>query len=157
MTTAPQAPALPAVSDVAHTDDFPWAQWADGLWVKVLRASPDTGQYAMLTKFERGVELPIHRHFGAVHAFTLQGAWRYKEYDWVARAGTFAYEPPGSTHTLVVDQVDEDTIVLFTIEGGLIVFGPDGEYWVYEDAETSRERYVQALEAQGLPVPALLT
>ena len=134
-------------------DDFPWATWLEGIDVKLLRINEKEGRYTMVAKFAPGVQLPTHRHFGAVQAYTIQGRWRYLEYDWVAEAGHYAYEPPGSEHTLRAEGDGEDTIVLFTIEGGLIVFGPEGEYWAYEDATTAKERYFIALEHQGKQIP----
>jgi len=131
-------------------ESLPYATWMEGVDVKLLRVNESEGKYTLLTKFGAGVELPKHRHFGAVNAWTIAGKWRYLEYDWVAEAGHFAYEPPGSEHTL---KVEEDALVLFNIEGGLIVFGPAGEYWAYEDATTAKERYFMALEAQGKPIP----
>jgi 2,4'-dihydroxyacetophenone dioxygenase len=143
------APAVSELPSVAVADELPWAQWMDGLWVKLLRVSEATGVYVLMVQFSPGTELPVHRHFGQVHAYTLQGSWRYLEYDWVATAGSFVYEPPGSTHTLRAEGSEEDTIVLFTIQGGLVVFGPDGTYWAYEDAHTAKQRYLMALEQQG--------
>ena len=36
-------------------------------------------------------------------AVTLEGSWRYLEYDWVARPGSYVHESPGVIHTLVSD------------------------------------------------------
>jgi hypothetical protein len=41
-----------------------------------------------------------HRHRGSVIAMTLEGSWRYLEYDWVARPGSYILESPGVIHTL---------------------------------------------------------
>jgi len=40
-----------------------------------------------------------HRHAAAVTVRTLDGAGGYREHDWVARAGSFAYGPAGHIHT----------------------------------------------------------
>jgi 2,4'-dihydroxyacetophenone dioxygenase len=52
---------------------------------------------------KQGGKLGRHRHRGAVTACTLEGSWRYLEYDWVARPGSYVRESPGVTHTLVSD------------------------------------------------------
>ena len=39
-----------------------------------------------------------------VTGYVIRGSWRYLEHDWVAREGTFVFEPPGEIHTLVVDE-----------------------------------------------------
>ena len=37
--------------------------------------------------------LQRHGHASSVTAWTMDGAWGYREHDWVARAGSFACEP----------------------------------------------------------------
>jgi quercetin dioxygenase-like cupin family protein len=132
------------------TERLPWAQWGDTIWVKVLRCDEPKGVYTLLTRFAAGTQLPKHRHFGAVYAYTIGGRWRYLEYEWVATSGDFVYEQPGTEHTLVAD---EDTEVVFTIEGGLVLTGENGELFMYEDLATARERYYLALAMQGKEQP----
>lgn len=132
------------------SDRLPWAQWSDSIWVKLLRCDEPTGVYVLLTRFKAGTQLPKHRHFGAVYAYTIAGRWRYLEYEWVATTGDFVYEQPGAEHTLVTD---EDTEVVFTIEGGLVLMGENGELFMYEDLATARERYYLALAMQGKEQP----
>ena len=135
-------------------DDLPWALWMEGLEVQLLRCSVATGEYTLLVRFAPGVELPRHRHFGPVHAWTIQGRWSYLEYDWEAVTGTYVHEPPGSVHTLKVDDDnDGDTLIVFAMTGGLVMLGPNDELWMYEDAESALERYRFALDQQGVPFP----
>src|SRR5215210_3040008 len=117
----------PTLEVAAHlnSEEMPWAELAPGIEAKLLRVSEQTGTYVLMNRFAPGTVLPTHRHMGTVHAFTIQGRWRYREYDWVATAGSFAFEPAGATHTLTAEG-EEDTVVLFVIEGGLIVFDDDG-------------------------------
>jgi 2,4'-dihydroxyacetophenone dioxygenase len=35
---------------------------------------------------------------GTVHGYALRGQWRYQEHDWVAKRGTFIFEPAGEDH-----------------------------------------------------------
>ena len=39
--------------------------------------------------FMYGFEVQTHRHTGPVWGYTVSGAWKYKEYDYVNRAGSF--------------------------------------------------------------------
>jgi 2,4'-dihydroxyacetophenone dioxygenase len=135
-----------------NVEDLPWANWIL-VEVKLLRVAEDGGSYTLLTKMPPGTRLPKHRHMGPVSGYTLQGRWRYLEYDWEANAGGYIYEPPGSVHTLVVEG-DEDAVVLFEITGGLVLYGDNDEIVGYEDAESARDRYKMALEAEGKTVPA---
>ncbi len=144
----------PIESRVVDPASLPWAIWMEGLSVKILRANLETNEYTLLVRFAPGVELPRHRHFGAVHAWTIQGRWHYLEYDWDATTGTYVHEPAGSVHTLKVhDDNDGDTVVLFAMQGGLVLLGPNDEVWMYEDAESALDRYRIALEQQGDAFP----
>lgn len=146
----PEATAAPA-SRVVNVDDMPWADWIL-VEVKLLRVAEDGGSYTLMTRMPPGTRLPKHRHMGAVTGFTISGSWRYLEYDWVATAGSFIYEPPGSAHTLVVDG-DEPAVVIFEIAGGLVLFDDNDNIVGYEDAESARDRYRMALEAKGEKFP----
>lgn len=147
--------ATPADSRALNPDDLPWATWMEGLEVKLLRCNLAGNEYTLLTRFAPGVELPRHRHFGPVHAWTVQGRWHYLEYDWDTAAGGYVFEPAGSVHTLkVFDDNTEDTVVVFLMQGGLVLLGPEDEIWMYEDAETALERYHLALDHEGKPRPA---
>jgi len=35
-------------------------------------------------------------------AITMRGHWRYLEHDWIAKPGTYIFEPAGEAHTLVI-------------------------------------------------------
>lgn len=117
---------------------------------KLLRVSAASGSFTVLSRMPKGVEVPRHRHLGDVHAFTHSGRWRYKEYDWTASAGSYVYEPPGSTHTL---EVLEDMETTFVITGGQLMLGPNDEVLAYEDFSTALALYRGMLEAQGAQYP----
>jgi 2,4'-dihydroxyacetophenone dioxygenase len=44
----------------------------------------------------------------------------------VATEGSYVYEAPGETHTLVVDPHVEEMITLFQVNGAMICTDPDG-------------------------------
>ena len=132
-------------------DAIPWADW----WIleaKIVRVAEDGSSYTLLTRMPPGTRLPKHRHLGPVTGYTFQGSWHYVEYDWVAEAGSFIYEPPGSVHTLEV-LGDEPAVVLFEITGGLVLFDENDNVVGFQDAESQRELYRMALEAKGIPYP----
>jgi len=64
-----------------------------------------TGSWCNLLRVRKSGVLSRHIHPSWVTGYVIRGAWRYLEHDWVARAGSFVYEPPGEIHTLVVDEV----------------------------------------------------
>jgi quercetin dioxygenase-like cupin family protein len=83
--------------------------------------------------------LSRHRHSGDVQALVIKGKWYYLEHDWIAEEGSFAYEPPGETHTLYVPTEVSEMITLFTVKGGYTYVDPKGRAIGYEDVFTKIE------------------
>lgn len=160
-------PLRPPMSSSHHDDAgpldpdaLPWATWMEGVQVKILRASVTANQYTMLVRFAPGVQLPRHRHLGPVHAWTMSGRWHYLEYDWVATAGSYVFEESLGTHTFATFADNtEDTLVLFVLQGGMVLLNEHDLPWWHEDAETALHLYRQALEQQGdvFPEDLILT
>lgn len=138
-------------------DDVPWVT-LDNPWgrseFKILRASLRENCYTVVIRWNAGIQVPTHRHFGPVHAFTYTGRWHYREYDWFATAGSYVMEWPETEHSLVVD---EDTEALFIVSGGQVDIGPNGETLGYQDAHTALLGYQMMLQAQGLEMPPGIT
>lgn len=148
-----QAVANPDTT-VARTDEIPYALFWEGIEIKMLRVGEGTGTYTIMARLAPGVVLPKHRHFGEVHAFTLAGRWHYKEYDWWAQAGDYAYEPPNSTHTLEVPaDATEPAVIQFIVDKGMVVFDDDDSILTIEDAWSMLEMYRGALAARGIEMP----
>jgi quercetin dioxygenase-like cupin family protein len=144
-------PGVPTSSVVV--DDLPWVVYESEYGrteSKLLRVSLAENSYTIMIRWSAGSRVPTHRHFGSVHAWTLAGQWRYTEYDWVARPGTYVFEPPGTVHSLCVD---EDTEALFVVNGGQVDLGPDGQILYAIDAGMSLAVYEAALHAMGVELP----
>jgi gentisate 1,2-dioxygenase len=93
------------------------------------------GQWCNLLRVRRSGVLSRHRHPAPVHGFVLRGRWRYLEHDWTASAGDYVFEPPGETHTLVVEGEDE-MVTFFNITGAMIYMDDDGTVTGHEDVFT---------------------
>jgi 2,4'-dihydroxyacetophenone dioxygenase len=103
-----------------HSDSLPYFPTGmPGTDIKLLKINPISGQFMILQKSKPDAIINIHKHYGTVIGYTVQGAWGYKEYDWIARAGDVVFEAAGSTHTLMVHPGKEDTIIFFIIDGAL--------------------------------------
>jgi 2,4'-dihydroxyacetophenone dioxygenase len=140
-----------------EVDKLPWATFFPGIEVKLLRASEATASYTLLARFAPGTVLPKHRHFGEVQAYTLQGTWHYKEYDWMAHAGSLVFEQPGATHTLhVPEDAKEPALILFVVTGGMALLTDEDEVFMLEDVPTMRERYTDTLRDAGVAAPRIL-
>jgi hypothetical protein len=112
----PQVPFMspdmvhPGVMTTWLEDDNLWVPVTKSVSFKPLLLSVSGGYYINLLRVRQSGVLSRHRHSGAVHAIVLKGRWYYLEHDWVADEGSFAFEPPGETHTLFVPEDVEEMI-----------------------------------------------
>ena len=84
-------------------DERVWVPQAPKVWFRPLLLNTVTGSWCNLLRVRKSGVLSRHIHPSVVVGYVIKGSWRYLEHDWVARAGSFVYEPPGEIHTLVVD------------------------------------------------------
>ena len=138
-------------------NEMPFVDIGDGSSMQVLHIDLDRGLWVVRTRFQPGYRVTTHRHTGDVFAFTLTGAWHYLEYPDVNRAGSYLYEPPGSTHTLhVLDENKGVTDVFFAIFGANENLDADGTVVSVCDAEFIMTVYLALCEAQGFDRPAII-
>lgn len=131
--------------------DVPFVDLGDGSMMKVLQIRRREGVWVVEMMFPQGFVSPTHRHDGSVYGFTVSGAWKYREYDYVNRAGSYLYEPAGSVHTL--ECLEPDTRASFVVYGANIVLDDDGNFLGYADAESVLRIYLEQCEARGLGRP----
>src|SRR5919112_741167 len=91
------------VPNAIPTDERIWVPVEENVWFRPLLLCASRGYWMNLLRVRKSGVLSRHRHPMPVHAFVLKGEWRYLEHGWVATEGSYAYEAPGETHTLVVD------------------------------------------------------
>ena len=136
-----------------------WVPQSDRLSFRPLCLCTSQGYYVNLLKFTGGGGvLGRHRHSSPVHALTLRGEWGYDEHEWRAGAGTYVYEPPGETHTLVVDDDCDEMITLFHVTGSLLYVGggrggteeEEGVVIGYDDVFTKLDKARRWYEECGL-------
>ena len=124
---------------VAHAvpdDERVWVPQAPQVWFRPLMLNTLNGQWCNLLRVRRAGTLSRHRHPAPVHGYVIKGSWRYLEHDWVAREGDYVFEPPGETHTLVVDADVEEMITFFNISGCMYYLNDRDEHTGYEDVFT---------------------
>ncbi|MBU6438468.1 MAG: 2,4'-dihydroxyacetophenone dioxygenase family protein [Betaproteobacteria bacterium] len=132
-------------------DEAAWVPQAPGVSFRPLILSVSQGYYVNLLRVRSTGVLSRHRHSGPVHAITLRGAWHYLEHDWVARAGDYAFEPAGETHTLVIPEGVSEMITLFHVTGGYTYVDPQGVALGYEDVFTKLDNARRHYASLGLP------
>ena len=137
-------------------DDIPWVQ-AGNLELKVVQVKINEGLWVVRNRFQPGVVVQKHKHTGPVYAFTLSGAWKYAESEYVNRAGSYLYEPAGSVHTLTVPEDNtEVTDVWFAIYGANLNLDDDDNVESITDAAGVYAGYMAMCESQGLGRPNVL-
>ena len=151
MTFQP-APA-PASIHIA-ADDLPFVEIGDGSKLKVLQVKQGEGLWIVENVFQSGYELQTHRHTGPVFGYTTSGSWKYKEYEYVNRAGSFLYEPAGSVHTLQC--IENDTRVWFQMYGSNIHLDEKGEISSVVDGNVTLQFYLEACKKMGIDEPGVL-
>jgi quercetin dioxygenase-like cupin family protein len=137
--------------DALHipANDTPWFPYGEQCEVQLVQADPTTGQWIVKLRGPAGGNLGIHRHYGSVLGFTLRGAWRYLEHDWLSRTGDIIHETPGSVHTLVLE---EDSEVIFFVEGALEYLDNEGRTLAHEDWQSITQKYLDFCTERGLAI-----
>lgn len=134
------------VPGIIPADERVWVPQAENVWFRPLCLHAGQGYWVNLLRVRRAGILSRHRHPGPVHGHVLRGKWHYLEHDWVAETGSYVYEPPGETHTLVVPEDCPEMITQFHITGAMIYVDPWGKVQGYEDVfskiEMCRQHYI---------------
>lgn len=147
MSTPPDAVHLGA-------DDLPFVDIGDGSMLRILQVKPEEGLWIVENIFQAGYEVDRHKHTGPIFAYTRSGAWKYKEYDYVNREGSFLYEPAGSVHTLQC--IEDNTQVWFQMYGSNINLDDEGNITSVVDGQMSFEFYAAMCEELGHGKPKTL-
>lgn len=116
-------------------DERVWVPQAPNVWFRPLLLNTSQGQWCNLLRVRKSGVLSRHLHPAPVHGFVLRGSWHYLEHDWTARPGDYVFEPPGETHTLVVDGAEE-MVTFFNITGAMIYVDEAGNVTGHEDVFT---------------------
>lgn len=149
----PQPPGMLPDLVVPHAipdDERIWVPQGENVWFRPLCLNRSQGYWVNLLRVRKSGVLSRHRHPGPVHGFVLKGRWRYLEHDWEATEGGYVFEPPGETHTLVVDEGVAEMITLFNVTGSMNYVDPWGATTGYEDVFTKIELCRKHYAAVGL-------
>jgi len=127
-----------------------WVPLSEHVAVRPLQFNVTQGQYTHVMRVTRAGMIARHRHSGGVHAWVFKGRWLYLEHDWVAEEGSYVFEPPGETHTLVVPEGCTEMVTLFQVNGSLIYVDPLGAVTGYDDVFTRLDKARAHYAAAGL-------
>lgn len=151
ITAALPPDAVPEiVLDAALDDERLWVPRGNDVWSMPLMFSVTQGSWVNITRARGAGVISRHRHSAPVTGYTLDGAWGYLEHEWTARKGTFIFEPPGETHTLMVRPEAGHMMVLFHNFGPLISVDEAGNTTGFVDVFTRIDVCRRHYEKVGL-------
>jgi len=129
----PDAKPEQYLAKIATDDERCYVPFGDTVRVRPLHIAPEKNRWCGLMTCRGAGLVNRHYHPHEVFAYTISGKWGYLEHDWIATAGDFVYETPGSGHTLVVHESDEVMRTLFVVHGPLIWLDEKGQTTGYFD------------------------
>ncbi|WNB90894.1 2,4'-dihydroxyacetophenone dioxygenase family protein [Bacillus sp. NEB1478] len=138
---------------VVDTEEMPWIPFEENevCHFKPIRFDFTRGTWTYLFKIKSNQTLTRHRHTGgSVMGYNLQGRWRYAEKEWIAKPGTFIFEPPGDIHTLITE--GEDVISLFILGGSLQYFDEQDQIIGQDDIFSVYKKYCDYCNEKGMPI-----
>ncbi|MGH3039937.1 MAG: 2,4'-dihydroxyacetophenone dioxygenase family protein [Gaiellaceae bacterium] len=148
---------LEALDEAIASDDIPWVPQEPGRWFKPLHFFTSTGTWINLVKMEPGKQIRRHVHAGgSVHAYVLEGSWRYLEHDWIAAPGSYVFEPAGGAHTLEV-LGSTAMVTLFIVNGVIQYLDAEGGVDQQDDLRSRRQLYLDYCREQGVEPVALVS
>src|SRR6267378_7747150 len=146
------------VTNINLEDERLWVPYANGVWFQPCCFNVTSGGFSVVLKGLPGSMVGTHYHVGTVHGYTMRGHWRYLEHEWIAKPGTYIYEPAGEAHTLVITEDSPGPMMaFFVVEGGLIYLdkSTNGGFTAYEDGFTLLELTRKHYREAGLDVREL--
>ncbi|MBJ20629.1 MAG: hypothetical protein GY910_12895 [bacterium] len=153
MSNAIVSKALEAIARHVGVEDSPWIpnHLFPGVEFRLLQADVKRGFHVMAGRLPGDLGVEIHRHTGPVQMFTLAGAWKYLEHEFVNRAGSYLYEPVDSVHTFHVLPGDEITETLSVVHGDTEYLDEDGKVVKRSNAALTLANYYASCEQAGVP------
>lgn len=141
--------ANPILGFAADEKEAVWIPYEPGTANRFLMFDLNTNSAAVILRCEPGSGIDRHYHTAPVVGYCLQGSWKYKEHEWIARPGTFVYEGAGEAHTLEV-LGNETMLSFFHVMGPHITLDSEGREVGYVDAFRALEYCRQYYRENGL-------
>jgi quercetin dioxygenase-like cupin family protein len=129
-----------------HTTQLPWMPLGPGVSARPLHFRGE--ERTLQLRVEPGVQIPLHRHDGHVHALGLSGRRRLGDGS-IAGPGDYVFEPAGNVDSWGCEG-DEPCIVQITMTGRLTYLNSDGEECTWTDTPSLRELYLKWCDDRGV-------
>ncbi len=141
--------AFPDVHIGPGLDESPYVPFKENVFIRHVAFDVRNNLYANILWVKKGGLLGRHRHRGRIFATTLEGSWRYLEYDWVATVGSYVQESPGAVHTLFSDHGMK---TMFVLNGSLDFVDDNDNLLETLDVFWFIDHYVSYCREQGIPI-----
>jgi 2,4'-dihydroxyacetophenone dioxygenase len=126
-----------------------WMELEPDVWTRPLMFDMTTGSRCEILRVRKGGILSRHRHPSPVHGFVLKGEWRYLEHSWIAKEGSYVFEPPGEEHTLTCDACEEMETFFF-LDGPVLYVDDNDNVTFVEDNLSMIRLYREHYDKVGL-------
>lgn len=137
-----------------NDEDLPWipfSPYSNDVLLKYIKCDPVRGETITLLKAPAGATLPKHHHSGTVIVYTIKGAWKYIEHDWISREGGVVFETAGTSHTpITLTEYGDEIITLNITQGDLLYFDENDNLFAIENWKSGVERYLAFCKANGI-------
>ncbi len=137
--------------EYVSSQDMAWVAFSPGIFIKVLRLSPETGTWTVLMRAEAGASFARHRHLAAGEYFMLSGKMEVRggvqNGGVTAVAGDYGWEPVSVIHDHTY--FPEDTEFLFTNHGAVQFVDEQGNTTSVLDWEVIQSLAQQAAAARA--------
>ncbi len=120
---------------LVQSKDLPWSTMGEGVSIKILRVSEETGFWSSMIRMEPGSQFAPHKHLGAAEFYVLKGALDYR--GGRASEGCYGYEPLGAVHEATT--CDVETIITFNSYGPVVFYDENGSVVQILSYETARD------------------
>lgn len=129
---------------------IPFLPYSDSVFIKYFKLDPIRGEMIALLRVPAGVLLPKHYQSGTVITYTIEGRWKFREYEWIAGPGSVVFEPAASRHTPETAIAEGEVLLLNVIVGDLLLQNEDGKILAIENWKTAMERYLAHCSLHGI-------
>lgn len=141
---------------VVHTAAQDWITLGAGQSFKPIAFGPGAARQLLL-RVEPDTVVPMHRHHGAVHAFTVSGRRRLLDPAGHIEigSGSYVYEPPGNVDSWIAVG-DESCVIHIAIDGPMDSLDDAGNVTSSSGTPELRACYLAwCVEQDVVPDPAL--
>ena len=128
----------------------PFTPYCERVEFKYFRLDSVRSEIVCLVRAPAGLCMPQRYHYGRIITHTIEGSWKFLEYDWVAERGSTVFEPPACMHTPQALGKTGYCVTLNIISGDVILLTAGGDAPVIENSRSALQRYLAHCERASI-------